>query len=73
MMQRDFMVLGFFLDAPLYSLVRVDILKGTEIMSLAFIDPILALLDKNGTCLCNNNIFIDATLNSPAQVDTFRY
>ena len=35
---RDF---GIFLDVPLNSLARVDILIGTKNMSLAFIDPIL--------------------------------
>ena len=42
-----------FLDSPLNSLIRVDILLETKIMSLAFIDLILAILDKNGTCLCD--------------------
>ena len=37
---RDFRI---FLDAPMNSLARVDILIGTKIMSLAFIDPILDL------------------------------
>ena len=36
----------FFLDIPLNSLARVDILLGTTIMYLAFIDMILALLEK---------------------------
>ena len=55
-------------------------------MSLNFIDSILAALSKSGICLCDCVIawvcdcvilgkkkFIDAALNSPAQVDTFRY
>ena len=39
-------------------------------MSLAFIDPILALLGQNGTCFCDWVIFIEAPLNSPARVVT---
>ena len=50
---RDCDILGFFLDVALNSLTRVDILLGTEIKSLAFIDLILALLCKNGTYLCD--------------------
>ena len=38
---RDCMILEFFLDVPLNSLARVDILLGTKIMSLASIDPTL--------------------------------
>ena len=41
----------FFLDAPWNSLVRLDTLLDTEIISLAFIDLILALFGKNGTYL----------------------
>ena len=37
---RDFRT---FLDAPLNYLAGADILLGTEIMSIAFIDPILVL------------------------------
>ena len=46
--RRDLMI---FLDAALNSLARVDIVLGTKIMCLAYIDPILGLLGKNGTCL----------------------
>ena len=35
-----------FLDIPLNSLALLDILLGTKIMYLAFIDMILALLGK---------------------------
>ena len=72
-------ILGFFrctIEFP------VDILLSAKIMSPAFIDPNLALLGKNGTCLCDCmiawlcalwsidiTICIDETLNSPAQVD----
>ena len=38
---RDFRI---FLEAQLNSLTRVDILLGTKIMSLAFIDPNIVLL-----------------------------
>ena len=48
-------------------------------VSIAFIDPALAFLGKNDICLCDcvieslrdMKIFIDETLNSPAQEDTF--
>ena len=40
-----------FLDVPLNSLAREDTLLGTKIISVTIIDPILALLGKNGTCL----------------------
>ena len=64
-----------FLDAPLHSLALVDILYayGTKIMPLAFLEPILDLLGKNFTCLCEcviSRFFIDNTLNSLTQVDT---
>ena len=50
-------------------------------MCPAFIDSILTLSGRNGTCLCDCVItwlrdiifFKDATLNSPGQVDTFIY
>ena len=72
---RDFRI---FLDTPLHFLARVDKHLGTKIMSLTFTDPILALLGKNIRCLCDCKIvwlraikiFIDAKLNSPAQVET---
>ena len=48
-----YLILGFFLDAPLNSLDGVDILLDTKIISLAYIDSILALLSINGTCLCD--------------------
>ena len=38
-----------FIDAPLNSLSRVDILLSTQIMFLDFIDPILDILGKNST------------------------
>ena len=52
---------------PLNFGARVDILMGTKIMSLAFINPILDLSRRD------IKMYIGATLNSPAQVDTFRY
>ena len=66
-----------FLDEPMNSLARVDILLDTKIMSLAFIDPILDLPNQKLHMLLlwmrGIKIFIDTTLDSPAQVDTFRY
>ena len=73
------MLLDFriFLDAPLNSLARVDLHLGTKIMSVAFIDSILTLIRKRGTCLCDwmmgIKIFIDATLNSSVQVVNVKF
>ena len=59
-----------FLVSPLKSLFRIDILLATNVVSLAFIDLILVLFKhKNGTYLCGIKIFIDATFNSPTEVD----
>ena len=45
---RDFMT---FIDSPLHSLDRVDILLGIKMIPLALTDVIFALLGKNGAWL----------------------
>ena len=63
-------------DAPMNSLARVDIHNGIKIMSIAFIDTILDISRQKLHMLVRMRdikIFIDTTLNSPNQVDAFRY
>ena len=58
------------------SLARVDIPLGTKIKSLAFVDPILDFSREKLHMLVwmhDIKIFIDIALNSPTQVDPFRY
>ena len=54
-------------------ILNVDSLLDINIISLAFIDLILAVLNQNCTCFCDFVIFINAPLNYPARVDTFKH
>ena len=45
----------------------IEVTIDTKIMLLAFVDPILALLGQNDTCLCDFIIFYRCTIEFPGE------